>query len=105
MRSHCVLKIVILGLRVILGMMEEAQGSSSDKVPPFLTKTYNMVEDPSTDAIVSWGATDKSFIVWNKEDFEKDLLSRYFNHNNFSSFIRQLNTYVSAFNVLHFMDF
>lgn len=105
LRSHCVLKIVILSLRVILGMMEEAQGSSSDKVPPFLTKTYNMVEDPSTDAIVSWGATDKSFIVWNKEDFEKDLLSRYFNHNNFSSFIRQLNTYVSAFNVLHFMDF
>ena len=99
------MKIVILGLKVILGKMEEAQGSSFDQVPPFLAKTYNMVEDPSTNAIVSWGATGESFIVWNTQDFEKDLLPRYFNHNNFSSFIRQLNTYVSGFNVLHFMDF
>ena len=104
MRSRCVLKIVILSLRVILGMMEEGQGSSSNKVPAFLTKTYNMVEDPSTDAFVSWGATNESFIVWNHLDFEKYVLPQYFNHNNFSSFIRQLNTYVSNFNVLHFMD-
>ncbi|TKY60076.1 Heat stress transcription factor A-4a [Spatholobus suberectus] len=72
--------------------MDEAQGSSSS-LPPFLTKTYEMVDDPSTDSIVSWSVTSKSFIVWNPPEFAGDLLPRFFKHNNFSSFIRQLNTY------------
>ncbi|KAL1561583.1 heat stress transcription factor A-5-like [Salvia divinorum] len=60
---------------------------------PFLLKTYEMVDDSSTDAIVSWSGSTKSFVVWNPPEFARVLLPSYFKHNNFSSFIRQLNTY------------
>ncbi|XP_022145971.1 heat stress transcription factor A-2d-like [Momordica charantia] len=61
--------------------------------PPFLIKTFEIVDDPSTDHVISWGREGVSFIVWDPKAFSANLLPRFFNHNNFSSFIRQLNTY------------
>ncbi|CAA0407348.1 unnamed protein product [Arabidopsis thaliana] len=65
------------------------------ETPPtaFLTKTYNIVEDSSTNNIVSWSRDNNSFIVWEPETFALICLPRCFKHNNFSSFVRQLNTY------------
>jgi hypothetical protein len=82
----------ICELGIGVWLMDEAGSSSS--LPPFLAKTYEMVDDPSSDPIVSWSKSNKSFVVWNPPEFARVLLPRFFKHNNFSSFIRQLNTYV-----------
>ncbi|CAM8898213.1 unnamed protein product [Rhodiola kirilowii] len=67
--------------------------SGSNALPPFIAKTYEMVDDPSSNSIVSWSLSNRSFIVWKPPEFARDLLPKFFKHNNFSSFIRQLNTY------------
>ena len=64
--------------------------------PPFLTKTYDLVEDSRTNHVVSWSQANNSFIVWDPGSFSMTLLPIFFKHNNFSSFVRQLNTYVST---------
>ncbi|KAF9623048.1 hypothetical protein IFM89_036184 [Coptis chinensis] len=80
-------------------MLDNCEGillslDSHKAVPaPFLTKTYQLVDDPNTDHIVSWGEDDTTFVVWRPPEFARDLLPNYFKHNNFSSFVRQLNTY------------
>ncbi|KAM6559263.1 hypothetical protein CsatA_028502 [Cannabis sativa] len=74
-------------------MVQPMEGLHDVGPPPFLTKTFEMVEDPSTDAIVSWSIARNSFVVWDSHQFSMTLLPRYFKHGNFSSFIRQLNTY------------
>ncbi|KAK7307999.1 hypothetical protein VNO77_41542 [Canavalia gladiata] len=62
-------------------------------VAPFLSKTFDMVDDPSTDSVVSWGHNNNTFVVWNVPQFATHILPKHFKHNNFSSFVRQLNTY------------
>ncbi|XP_072972243.1 heat stress transcription factor A-1-like [Typha angustifolia] len=68
-------------------------GAVAPMVPPFLTKCYDMVDDPETDAIVSWSMSNNSFVLWDPHTFSRDLLPKYFKHSNLSSFVRQLNTY------------
>ena len=59
---------------------------------PFVTKTYRLVSDKSTDHIVSWTEAG-TFSIWNSQAFQEQVLPQYFKHNNLCSFIRQLNTY------------
>ncbi|KAL6987171.1 hypothetical protein U1Q18_012925 [Sarracenia purpurea var. burkii] len=72
------------------GLLEYVRKSSP---PPFLLKTYMLVEDPATDEVISWNADGTAFVVWQPAEFARDLLPTLFKHSNFSSFVRQLNTY------------
>lgn len=86
--------------------MVKSNDDGSNSVAPFLNKCYEMVDDESTDSIISWGQSNESFVIWDVTEFSVQLLPRYFKHSNFSSFIRQLNIYVSfvllLWEILHF---
>ncbi|KAF5175809.1 Heat stress transcription factor b-2a [Thalictrum thalictroides] len=61
---------------------------------PFILKLYEILEEGhDRNRIVSWNKEGTGFVVWLPDEFSELLLPRYFKHNNFSSFIRQLNTY------------
>ncbi|XP_010671101.2 heat stress transcription factor A-1e [Beta vulgaris subsp. vulgaris] len=72
---------------------ESSNNNGVNSPAPFLSKTYDMVDDISTDSVVSWSSNNKSFVVWNVPEFSKELLPKFFKHKNFASFVRQLNTY------------
>ncbi|KAA1118883.1 hypothetical protein PGT21_009300 [Puccinia graminis f. sp. tritici] len=59
----------------------------------FVYKVYNMLLDPSFQHLISFNPNGQSFTVSNVQDFSKTVLPKHFKHNNFSSFVRQLNMY------------
>uniref|UniRef100_A0A8C6XEJ6 HSF-type DNA-binding domain-containing protein n=1 Tax=Naja naja TaxID=35670 RepID=A0A8C6XEJ6_NAJNA len=62
-------------------------------VPAFLTKLWTLVEDPETNHLICWNTNGTSFHVFDQSQFAKEVLPKYFKHNNMASFVRQLNMY------------
>lgn len=61
-------------------------------VPGFILKLWKMINDHHCDELISWSDNGQSFIIMDSQKFSQEL-SKYFKHNNLSSFIRQLNMY------------
>jgi len=51
------------------------------------------LENESYKDIIHWTEDGKYFIISNLHDFTEKVLPKYYKHNNYSSFIRQLNMY------------
>lgn len=62
-------------------------------IPGFVSKLYRMVNEANNQELIQWSSEGTSFIVHRPEEFSRAILPRYFKHNNFSSFVRQLNMY------------
>ncbi|KAF8997853.1 HSF-type DNA-binding-domain-containing protein [Cyathus striatus] len=52
-----------------------------------------MINDPKSAHFISWTELGTSFVVSNVGEFSRTILGSHFKHNNFSSFVRQLNMY------------
>jgi heat shock transcription factor len=79
--------------RLTSGKHKRNSSSAPKTRPAFVGKLWNMVNDPVNASHIQWTADGQSFEVFNREQFEKEVLPRYFKHSNFSSFVRQLNMY------------
>ncbi|MCJ8746512.1 hypothetical protein PDJAM_G00142740 [Pangasius djambal] len=66
---------------------------TASNVPAFLTKLWTLVDDPETDPLICWSPNGNSFHVFDQGRFSKEVLPKYFKHNNMASFVRQLNMY------------
>ncbi|KAL0954064.1 hypothetical protein HGRIS_005214 [Hohenbuehelia grisea] len=59
----------------------------------FVTKLYQMINDHKSAQFIAWNELGTSFVVSNVGEFSRSILGAHFKHNNFSSFVRQLNMY------------
>lgn len=66
---------------------------STGKRPAFIVKLWNMVNDEKNHKYITWMDDGEGFHVLDRERFMKFVLPQYFKHNNFASFVRQLNMY------------
>ncbi|KAI6208279.1 Heat shock factor protein 1 [Aphelenchoides besseyi] len=64
-----------------------------EKIPLFLVKLWNIVEDPSYYETIRWDESGYSFHILDPYSFCRNVLPQYFKHNNMNSLIRQLNMY------------
>ncbi|XP_073536188.1 heat shock factor protein 1 isoform X2 [Phyllobates terribilis] len=74
-------------------MEAHAAAATGNNVPAFLAKLWSLVEDPETDPLICWSPEGSSFHVFDQGCFAKEVLPKYFKHNNMASFVRQLNMY------------
>ena len=63
------------------------------KKKSFLSKLYDILNNITYKEIIYWNKEGKGIIIANVNEFSTMILPKYYNHSNFSSFVRQLNLY------------
>ena len=61
------------------------------EVPSFLAKLWDMLDDDANAHVIVWDPTGVMFAVNSPKQMGAQILGKYFRHNNFASFQRQLN--------------
>lgn len=59
----------------------------------FIQKLHYILESREYHSCIWWSEEGTSFIIQNTHTFVEKVISRVYNHSNYSSFVRQLNSY------------
>ncbi|KAK5150842.1 hypothetical protein LTR04_006712 [Oleoguttula sp. CCFEE 6159] len=62
-------------------------------IPPFVQKLSSFLDQSNNTNLIRWSDDGNSFLVLNEDEFAKTLIPDLFKHNNYASFVRQLNMY------------
>ncbi|KAF1971804.1 hypothetical protein BU23DRAFT_173160 [Bimuria novae-zelandiae CBS 107.79] len=62
-------------------------------IPPFVQKLSSFLDNGNNTNLIRWSDDGNSFIVLDEDEFARTLIPELFKHNNYASFVRQLNMY------------
>ena len=74
-------------------MLNKKSFKLEKKKKSFLSKLYDILNNITYKEIIYWNKEGKGIIIANVNEFSTMILPKYYNHSNFSSFVRQLNLY------------
>ncbi|KAJ5981022.1 hypothetical protein N7481_008320 [Penicillium waksmanii] len=63
------------------------------QIPPFVQKLSSFLDESKNTELIRWSDDGNSFIVLDEDEFARTLIPELFKHNNYASFVRQLNMY------------
>ena len=61
--------------------------------PSFLVKLFKILNDDQYTSYIHWSSDGSAVIISDPSGLTKKVLPQFYNHHNFSSFVRQLNMY------------
>ncbi|KAH7386780.1 hypothetical protein DE146DRAFT_680674 [Phaeosphaeria sp. MPI-PUGE-AT-0046c] len=67
--------------------------SKRKQIPPFVQKLSSFLDNNKNENLIRWSDDGNSFIVIDEDEFARTLIPELFKHNNYASFVRQLNMY------------
>lgn len=69
----------------------KSRNYKKSEIPSFLANLFEILQNNEYNDIIEWSENGKSFIVKNLTEFSEKVIPRYWKHNNFASFVRQVN--------------
>lgn len=63
------------------------------QIPPFVQKLSSFLDESKNTELIRWSDDGNSFVVLDEDEFARTLIPELFKHNNYASFVRQLNMY------------
>ena len=71
----------------------QRQRRREGKITPFILKLAQILDDPQHHRLASWTPCGQAFAIHDPQLFAASLLPKFFRHNNYGSFLRQLSFY------------
>ncbi|CZT21246.1 uncharacterized protein RCC_07109 [Ramularia collo-cygni] len=81
-------------VQAMVAQAKKGDGNGKRKdIPPFVKKLSNFLNQEDRTNLIRWSSDGKSFVVLDEDEFARTMIPELFKHNNYASFVRQLNMY------------